>query len=150
MPPHPTDAPPPCPCAWQEGRRLLDQLDSHPFRPEDSPPGSLITTKYASSVLRLTKLVFLRQVKLNKREKAFYIARAVQVGALCVVWCGVGWELLRGLAPPSPTASASHGGPMHGYRQLSVHPACGRLEVEAVDPRPAACPLPSPACRPPS
>lgn len=63
----------------QSGKSMLDQLDNHPFDPESAPPGSLAKTRYGNSYLRLTQLVFLRQVLLNKRDKAFYIARALQV-----------------------------------------------------------------------
>ncbi|KAI3428353.1 hypothetical protein D9Q98_006733 [Chlorella vulgaris] len=67
------------------GKSMLDQLDNHPFDPESAPPGSLAKTRYGNSYLRLTQLVFLRQVLLNKRDKAFYIARALQAGILTLI-----------------------------------------------------------------
>lgn len=74
----------------QAGQALQMQLEGSPFRPEDSPPGSLAASRYASSHLRLTKLVLLRQMLLNRRDKGFYIARAVQVGGCRVAGCHTG------------------------------------------------------------
>ena len=43
-------------------------------------PGALARRQYATSLLHLTKLVLKRQFLLNARDRAFYVARAVQVG----------------------------------------------------------------------
>ena len=66
-------------CVLQWGQEALDHLDRHPFNPEDSTAGSLMQSHYASSAMRLTGLVLMRQFMLNKRDRGFYIARAIQV-----------------------------------------------------------------------
>lgn len=62
----------------QQGRGTLGALEQAPFDPSTGHPEALATTRYASGVGRLTKLVFKRQLLLNGRDRAFYIARAAQ------------------------------------------------------------------------
>lgn len=68
---------------------MLEALDQRPFKPEDGSPGALYTQRYASSAARLTRLVLKRQFLLNKRDRAFYIARTLQVGGVGAGMSGV-------------------------------------------------------------
>lgn len=59
---------------------MLEALDQRPFDPKDGAAVALSTKPYANTRPALTRLVLMRQFLLNSRDKAFYIARTLQVG----------------------------------------------------------------------
>ncbi|KAL4427934.1 hypothetical protein ABPG75_002023 [Micractinium tetrahymenae] len=99
---------------WEQtkwGQEARDQLANRPFNPEDGLPNALHKTRYASSGLRLTGLVLQRQFRLNQRDKAFYVARAVQALILALIMASL-WATI--------TPSAQEGRQVMSLSSLSV------------------------------
>ncbi|KAL4442124.1 hypothetical protein ABPG77_011385 [Micractinium sp. CCAP 211/92] len=95
----------------QWGQETLDRLANHPFNPADGKPHALHKTRYASSWLRLTGLVLQRQFRLNQRDRAFYVARAMQALILALIMASL-WATI------SP--SAQEGRQVMSLSSLSV------------------------------